>query len=442
MAYENDAKVSSVGTVGHSGKNVAQNSLVRREVAQHLSLESGEAGGVHVEVQEDDKLAKRPAATSLGSLEVWGNRSVLSDALDAGNMAGDQHPSAALVDLGQSRQMAAQGSSSQREVHVWCGGHAATTCQACPQGKGDAWCNGDCSWTGESCFFRFDKIWCGGHSAEKCSDCTQYGARDMGYLWCNGECHWRDGACLYNPNAPWRPDRGPRMPFAIENQPWEAAKFKLLPPRPTGGGPRADIVDPLTSTPPPDGWSYGSPPANSPPDLSLFISGLDPETVMSDVRLQAELQKAIKGEVSRETGVQSEAIFVSIQETWPEQAAQSAAALAGRSPEPNVVRGRLRIDVLAEVPDNSEKEAIEQTLESLASSSGYDGLRRSFRDVLRDTPGISTAVNGLEVAITDITIGGKRITPGTVNDDPSGDSSGGDDSGSTVMAEPEDSARE
>merc|ERR1711990_336509 len=28
---------------------------------------------------------------------------------------------------------------------VWCGGHAAQSCAACPQGHGAAWCNGDCA---------------------------------------------------------------------------------------------------------------------------------------------------------------------------------------------------------------------------------------------------------------------------------------------------------
>merc|ERR1711962_1237505 len=29
---------------------------------------------------------------------------------------------------------------------VSCGGHQAASCAACPQGKGAAWCNGDCNW--------------------------------------------------------------------------------------------------------------------------------------------------------------------------------------------------------------------------------------------------------------------------------------------------------
>ena len=29
---------------------------------------------------------------------------------------------------------------------VNCGGHSASSCANCPQGKGKAWCNGDCTW--------------------------------------------------------------------------------------------------------------------------------------------------------------------------------------------------------------------------------------------------------------------------------------------------------
>merc|ERR1712179_174541 len=34
---------------------------------------------------------------------------------------------------------------------VWCGGHAAQSCAACPQGHGAAWCNGDCAWKNDQC---------------------------------------------------------------------------------------------------------------------------------------------------------------------------------------------------------------------------------------------------------------------------------------------------
>ena len=33
---------------------------------------------------------------------------------------------------------------------VSCGGHKSNTCENCPQGKGRAWCNGDCSWCSDS----------------------------------------------------------------------------------------------------------------------------------------------------------------------------------------------------------------------------------------------------------------------------------------------------
>merc|ERR1712232_1265441 len=34
---------------------------------------------------------------------------------------------------------------------VSCGGHDAASCLECPQGHGEAWCNGDCTWEGGSC---------------------------------------------------------------------------------------------------------------------------------------------------------------------------------------------------------------------------------------------------------------------------------------------------
>ena len=29
---------------------------------------------------------------------------------------------------------------------VSCGNHDASSCQACPQGNGASWCNGECKW--------------------------------------------------------------------------------------------------------------------------------------------------------------------------------------------------------------------------------------------------------------------------------------------------------
>merc|ERR1712062_604047 len=34
---------------------------------------------------------------------------------------------------------------------VNCGGHTAKTCQACPQGNGKYWCNGECQWRDNQC---------------------------------------------------------------------------------------------------------------------------------------------------------------------------------------------------------------------------------------------------------------------------------------------------
>ena len=32
-----------------------------------------------------------------------------------------------------------------------CGGHEAPTCDQCPQGNGESWCNGQCEWRDEEC---------------------------------------------------------------------------------------------------------------------------------------------------------------------------------------------------------------------------------------------------------------------------------------------------
>merc|ERR1711874_109074 len=37
---------------------------------------------------------------------------------------------------------------------VGCGDHVASTCSECPQGRGEAWCNGDCVWSREECVAR------------------------------------------------------------------------------------------------------------------------------------------------------------------------------------------------------------------------------------------------------------------------------------------------
>ena len=34
---------------------------------------------------------------------------------------------------------------------VNCGGHTATSCGDCPQGNGQSWCNGECSWFNDQC---------------------------------------------------------------------------------------------------------------------------------------------------------------------------------------------------------------------------------------------------------------------------------------------------
>ena len=41
------------------------------------------------------------------------------------------------------------------EVH--CGGHTASTCDFCPQGKGASWCHGECFWHNNKCQKRAGK---------------------------------------------------------------------------------------------------------------------------------------------------------------------------------------------------------------------------------------------------------------------------------------------
>jgi len=113
------------------------------------------------------------------------------------------------VSEGQQLQaMRAQGKEAvEAKVNstppTWCGGHAAWSCQACPVGHGQEWCNGDCEWLEGDCRFRSDLVWCGGHSARSCYGCTKMGIRDVGYSWCHGECFWAwPGTCSKDRKVP------------------------------------------------------------------------------------------------------------------------------------------------------------------------------------------------------------------------------------------------
>lgn len=76
---------------------------------------------------------------------------------------------------------------------VSCGGHTANTCGDCPQGHGEAWCNGDCAWSGGLCMdaSAVDTVSCGGHTANTCGECPQ----GHGAAWCNGDCVWNNNEC-------------------------------------------------------------------------------------------------------------------------------------------------------------------------------------------------------------------------------------------------------
>jgi len=77
---------------------------------------------------------------------------------------------------------------------VGCGQHNAASCEGCPQGNGEAWCNGECQWnqgggfgTG-TCIPR--QVNCGLHDAGSCAECP----KGNGGGWCNGECSWIGGS--------------------------------------------------------------------------------------------------------------------------------------------------------------------------------------------------------------------------------------------------------
>eukprot|EP00927_Polykrikos_kofoidii_P022863 TRINITY_DN21215_c0_g1_i1.p1 TRINITY_DN21215_c0_g1~~TRINITY_DN21215_c0_g1_i1.p1 ORF type:complete len:1281 (-),score=257.65 TRINITY_DN21215_c0_g1_i1:330-4124(-) len=74
---------------------------------------------------------------------------------------------------------------------IWCGGHHVDRCSGCPRGRGDAWCNGDCEWSGE-CRFRKDLVWCGAHSASNCAACLNEFDDEH---FCRGDCAMDQGIC-------------------------------------------------------------------------------------------------------------------------------------------------------------------------------------------------------------------------------------------------------
>jgi len=80
---------------------------------------------------------------------------------------------------------------------VWCGGHAASECAACPAGYGPGMCNGECSWDVARCYFRLDLYWCGMHASPTCSDCISVGASaEANVKWCGGDCEMFEGDCM------------------------------------------------------------------------------------------------------------------------------------------------------------------------------------------------------------------------------------------------------
>ena len=87
-----------------------------------------------------------------------------------------------------SPSMAPSVTSSQAPTQsVNCGNHAASSCSACPNGNGAAWCNGDCYWSNNQCLLATGPVVrCGGTTAATCGECP--GA-------CGGDCQECNGAC-------------------------------------------------------------------------------------------------------------------------------------------------------------------------------------------------------------------------------------------------------
>mmetsp|Transcript_8526 Transcript_8526/g.20069 ORF Transcript_8526/g.20069 Transcript_8526/m.20069 type:complete len:523 (+) Transcript_8526:49-1617(+) len=87
--------------------------------------------------------------------------------------------------------IASKKSADPPQGQVSCGMHKAHNCSACPQGKGESWCNGDCIWKGDTCRANTD-VYCGAHWASACAQCPQ----GQGAAWCNGDCTWRGSTCI------------------------------------------------------------------------------------------------------------------------------------------------------------------------------------------------------------------------------------------------------
>jgi len=84
---------------------------------------------------------------------------------------------------------ASRGSAGEGSVS--CGSHFASSCAECPQGHGSKWCNGECMWTGSTCA-SVNSVSCGAHTASSCAECPQgHGAK-----WCNGDCRWSGWQCV------------------------------------------------------------------------------------------------------------------------------------------------------------------------------------------------------------------------------------------------------
>ena len=96
---------------------------------------------------------------------------------------------------------------------VICGGHKAASCELCPQGNGEAWCNGECSWCGDTRTCLAKDAFCPACTTKAAHDpakCRMLPASDQ-CTWCPiaTQCMHVDSVCpterVWAPpkNEPW-----------------------------------------------------------------------------------------------------------------------------------------------------------------------------------------------------------------------------------------------
>merc|ERR1711957_935653 len=96
------------------------------------------------------------------------------------------------------------GLSMKTEGDVLCGGKWKSTCADCPEGHGEAWCNGVCVWTTQGGGNCVAKACCTSNTAE-CNACTAgvsvavYCANNAHASGCSGGCILQGMSCAAAP---------------------------------------------------------------------------------------------------------------------------------------------------------------------------------------------------------------------------------------------------